>query len=67
MSGFAVNVVMDRHPNVISAALRQLFSWVQTENLKPILGPIFPLINAAQAHEAIAARQTTGKVILQVS
>ncbi|MEL7313890.1 MAG: NADPH:quinone oxidoreductase family protein, partial [Cyanobacteria bacterium J06559_3] len=65
--GFAVNIVIERHPDVVTNALKQLLIWVQTERLKPILGQVFPLEDAADAHAAIAARQTTGKVILRVS
>ncbi|MBW4720216.1 quinone oxidoreductase family protein [Saccharothrix obliqua] len=32
--------------------------------LKPVLGPTFPLADAARAHEALESRATTGKVIL---
>jgi NADPH:quinone reductase len=66
VSGFAINVVMDYHPNVVETALTQLFTWVQTDKLKPILGDAFPLEDAAQAHAAILGRKTTGKVILQI-
>lgn len=65
VSGFAVNIVMDHHPDVVDAALTQLFTWAQMEKLKPILGCTFPLKDAAQAHTAISTRKTTGKVILQ--
>lgn len=67
VSGFAFNVVMERHPNIINTALTQLFAWVQTGKLKPILGQVFPLKDAEMAHAAILERKTTGKVILQVS
>ena len=67
MSDFAVNVVMDRHPDTIGTALPKLFDWVQTEQLTPTLGPFFPLKEAAQAHAAISERKTADKVILQVS
>lgn len=66
VSGFAVNVVMDYHPALVDAALTQLFAWVQMDKLKPILGQVFPLEEAAKAHAAISARKTTGKVILQI-
>lgn len=65
--GFAVNVVMDHHPDIVDMALTQLFDWVEMNKLKPILGQVFPLKDAAQAHAAISARKTTGKVILQVN
>ncbi|NJL40911.1 MAG: zinc-binding dehydrogenase [Leptolyngbyaceae cyanobacterium SM1_4_3] len=64
--GFAVNVVMDHHPGLIDTALTQLFDWVQMNQLKPILGQVFSLKDAAQAHTVILERKTTGKVILQV-
>lgn len=66
VSGFAVNVVMDHHPNIVDTALTQLLAWVQMNKLKPVLGQVFPLKDAAQAHAAISARKTVGKVILQV-
>jgi NADPH:quinone reductase len=66
ISGFSVTGVMKHHPDIVDAALTQLFAWVQMDKLKPILGQVFPLKDAAQAHAAISARKTTGKVILQV-
>lgn len=66
ISGFAISAVMNHHPDIIKTALTQLFTWVQMDKLKPILGHAFPLEDAAQAHAAILARKTTGKVILQV-
>ena len=67
VSGFAVNVVMERHPDIVNTALKKLFAWAQTGELKPVVGQVFPLKGAAQAHAAILARETTGKVILRVS
>ena len=66
VSGFAVNVVMEHHPDIVDTALTQLLNWVQVGKLTPILGQVFPLKDAADAHAAISARKTTGKVILQV-
>lgn len=67
VSGFAVNVVMERHPDIVDTALKQLFAWFQMGKLKPILGQVFPLKDADTAHAAILERKTTGKVILHVS
>lgn len=67
ITGFAVNVVIERHPDTVEAALKQLFTYVQTGKLNPTLGQVFSLENADQAHAAIAARKTTGKVILQMA
>ena len=64
VSGFAVNVVMKRHPNLVDAAFKQLFDWVGQDKVKPVLGSVFPLEDAAKAHQAILNRETIGKVIL---
>ena len=64
VSGFAVNVVMERHPDLIKTAFQRLFSWILQGKLKPILGSVFQLKDAAEAHQAILARKTMGKTIL---
>lgn len=42
----------------------ELFALIAAGKLKPVIGPIFPLSQAAAAHRAIVARETTGKVTL---
>jgi NADPH:quinone reductase len=42
----------------------ELFAWVTTTKLDVRIGLELPLVNAADAHRALAARETTGKVIL---
>jgi NADPH:quinone reductase len=42
----------------------ELFGWVERGELHVRIGAEFPLADAAGAHTALAARQTTGKVIL---
>ena len=64
VSGFAVNVVMERHPDLVEAAIKQLFDWVLQGKLKPVLGTVFQLQDAAKAHQAILDRKTMGKSIL---
>ena len=64
VSGFAVNVAMERHPDIVDAAFKQLFNWVLEDKLKPVLDSVFPLEDAAKAHQAILNRETVGKVIL---
>ncbi len=43
--------------------VEELLGWVTSDKLK-ISTQSFPLADAAKAHEAISARQTTGKVVL---
>ncbi len=42
----------------------KLVSFAEQHRLEPLLGPRFPLEEAARAHAAIESRGTTGKVIL---
>lgn len=42
----------------------QLFEMIKAGELKPVIGPIFPLSQAPAAHRAILGRETTGKVTL---
>jgi NADPH2:quinone reductase len=41
-----------------------LFRWLETGELTLRVDHVFPLDEAAQAHEALAGRRTTGKVVL---
>lgn len=66
VSGFAVNIVMERHTELINIAYQQLFNWVLQGKLKPVLGTVFQLEDAAKAHQAILDRKTTGKIILNL-
>lgn len=49
----------------LQAGLQELIGWTTSGQLKIDSGHRFPLAEAAQAHEAIAARKTTGKVVLE--
>ena len=42
----------------------ELLGWVERGELNVRIGAEFPLADAAAAHTALAARKTTGKVIL---
>jgi NADPH2:quinone reductase len=43
---------------------RDLFDWVGAGKLAVRIGSAYPLAQAAQAHQALAGRQTTGKILL---
>jgi len=53
-------------PDRIAAAAVELMQYLATGTLQIIVGQTFPLAEAAEAHRAIAARSTTGKVVLLV-
>ena len=52
------------HP--LTAATEELLRFLASDRLQIIIGQTFPLAEAAEAHRAIAERQTTGKVVLLV-
>jgi NADPH2:quinone reductase len=41
-----------------------LFGWIEAGQLAVRIGGTYPLAAAAQAHEDLAARRTTGKLLL---
>jgi NADPH:quinone reductase len=45
---------------------RELFAAISAKKLSMRIGATFPLAQAAQAHRALEARETTGKVLLEV-
>jgi NADPH2:quinone reductase len=64
LRGFSMhNVFPDAQ--AIQDALRQQFAWVSEGRLRIESGGRFPLADAAEAHRAIEARRTTGKVVLE--
>jgi NADPH:quinone reductase len=52
---------------LLNDVILELFGLIQSGALKPVIGPVFPLSKAADAHRAIRARLTTGKVTLNPS
>jgi NADPH2:quinone reductase len=53
---------MTREETVMRASA--LFDWVRSGELKIRIGQVYPLRDAAKAHEALTGRHTTGKVLL---
>ena len=51
-------------PDRIAAATIELMQYLATGTLQIVVGQIYPLAEAAEAHRAIAERKTTGKVVL---
>ena len=62
--GFSLYQVMSDGP-AIAAALGEMIGWAVSGELRIETGDRFPLAQAAQAHEAIIGRKTTGKVVLE--
>ena len=62
--GFSLYQVFS-DPPALAAALHEMMGWAASGALKVDTDDRFPLAEAAQAHIAIAARRTTGKVVLE--
>ncbi|HXT34458.1 MAG TPA: NADPH:quinone oxidoreductase family protein, partial [Chloroflexota bacterium] len=54
-------------PEAIGRATQALMGYLATDKLRIIVGHTYPLAEAAAAHQAMAARKTTGKVVLLVA
>lgn len=44
--------------------LNQIREWVETNQLRPHVGKVYPAANAYEAHRNIEGRHTTGKIVL---
>ena len=63
--GYWLSAWMSR-PDRIAAAAMELMQFLASGKLQIIVGSTYPLAEAVKAHQAIAARQTMGKVVLLV-
>jgi NADPH2:quinone reductase len=53
-----------RRPELLTAAMQDMFDAVLAGELEPVVGGTYPLADARRAHEDIRARRTTGKLVL---
>jgi NADPH2:quinone reductase len=53
------------HKELMQDVVAELFSLIGSGALKPVIGATFPLAEAADAHRAMLARGTTGKIVLK--
>ncbi len=49
---------------LMNDVINELFQLVIAGKLHPVIGATFPLSKAGDAHRAMLARQTTGKIVL---
>jgi NADPH2:quinone reductase len=49
---------------MMNDVIAELFSLIADGKLKPVIGATYPLSQAADAHKAMLARETTGKIAL---
>jgi NADPH2:quinone reductase len=65
--GYWLTAWIQQRPESIARAAAQLMQYIAGGKLEIIVGQTFPLTEVVAAHQAIAARKTTGKVVLLVS
>ncbi|MDQ3941901.1 MAG: quinone oxidoreductase [Actinomycetota bacterium] len=61
--GFYLPQIMTR-PEIFAPSLQEILAWISSGDLKLTIGACYPLEKAAEAHEALEGRKTTGKIIL---
>jgi NADPH:quinone reductase len=54
-------------PDELRAGIAELFGAVESGELKVVIGGVYPMSEARRAHEDIADRRTTGKLLLDPS
>jgi NADPH:quinone reductase len=65
--GFWLVPLMVKRRDVIAAAIGELLGAVAKDELEVVIGDVYPLSEAAKAHEALQGRGTTGKLLLDPS
>jgi len=61
--GFWVTHVLAR-PELVRAGLDRVMGAAASGEIRTVIGGVYPLSRAGEAHEALAGRQTTGKLLL---
>jgi NADPH2:quinone reductase len=62
--GFWLMHCLERPETMMRDPLRDLFERAARREIKPQLGNVYPLSQVRQAHEDLAGRRTTGKLVL---
>jgi NADPH:quinone reductase len=62
--GFYLGRLMARNPDVVEQAGRDVLRLWDGGVVRPVVGAVFPLEQAGEAHRLIEERKTTGKVVL---
>lgn len=62
--GFYLGRLMGFQPQLVQEQARELLGLWQRGSIRPVVGAEFPLDEAAAAHDLIASRRSTGKVVL---
>lgn len=58
--------LLDMAPGLMTDVYAELERFVQEKGIRPVVGSVFPLERASEAHAYIESRRSTGKVLLRV-
>ena len=64
IAGFWLNNCFGK-PHLFNTVLEELFALILKGDLKPVIGGVYPLDQASDAHRAMLARGTVGKIVLK--
>lgn len=64
VQGFYLGRLMGFEPKLVQEQVHELLALWRQGSIRPVVGAEFPLEEAQAAHELIASRQSTGKVVL---
>ncbi|MER5703724.1 zinc-binding dehydrogenase [Micromonospora sp. NPDC002296] len=65
--GFWANDLVTRYPRITAETMTGLFAMISKGTLTPVTEHVYPLAEAGRALTALANRETTGKLILDVT
>jgi NADPH2:quinone reductase len=54
-----------REPDVHAANMRELFGWIETGQVRPVIDAVFPLTDGIAAIKKVTGRDVMGKVIVK--
>ena len=58
--------LLDREPGIMTEVYAALEKFVLEKDIRPVVGKVFPLEHASEAHAYVESRKSTGKVLLKV-
>jgi NADPH2:quinone reductase len=61
--GFHLRALLDRH-DLIAPSLRRILDWIAAGDVTIEIGRVLPLAEICRAHELLAGRGVTGKIVL---
>lgn len=58
--------LLDMEPGLMTDVYAELEKFVRENDIRPVVGSVFPLERASEAHAYVESRKSTGKVLLRV-